>query len=74
MIGGRFLQFLDHDELCDAPLETPLFASNSVENEIEARLSFGFFAKCSIVSMPERSLPLVSWKAGIKLTNIVGPT
>ena len=40
MIGGLFLQFLDRDilniELCDAPPDTPLFASDSVQNEIEA--------------------------------------
>ena len=37
MIDGRFLQFLDRDEFCDAPPDTPLLASNSVQNEIEAR-------------------------------------
>ena len=35
MIGGLLLQFLDRDELnielCDAPPDTPLFASNSVQ-------------------------------------------
>ena len=40
MIGGLFLQFLDRDklniELCDAPPDTPLFVSDSVQNEIEA--------------------------------------
>ena len=39
MISGLFLQFLDRDELnielCDAPSDTPLFASDSVQNEIE---------------------------------------
>ena len=62
MIGGRFLQFLDCDELCDAPPDTPLFASNLVQNEIEARLSIGFSVKGSIVSMPERNLSLVASK------------
>ena len=61
MIGGRFLQFLDLDELCDAPPDTPLFASNSFQNEIRARLSIGFSAKGSMVSMAERSLSLVAW-------------
>ena len=62
MIGGRFLQFLDCDELGDAPPDTPLFASNSVQNEIEARLSIGFSAKGSIFRVPERSLSLVVWR------------
>ena len=60
MIGGRFLQFVGRDELCDAPPDMPLFASNSVQNEIEARLSISFSAKGSIVSLTERSLSLVS--------------
>ena len=62
IIGERFLQFLDRYELCDAPPDTPLFASNSVQNEVEARLSIGFSAKGSIVSMLERSLSLVASK------------
>ena len=48
--------------MCDAPPDTPLFASNSVQNEIEARLSIGFSAKGSIVSLVERSLSLVALK------------
>ena len=40
MVGGLFLQFLDHGKLniesCDAPPDTPLFASDLVQNEIEA--------------------------------------
>ena len=62
MIGGRFLQFLDRDELCDTPPDTSLFASNSVQNKREARLCTGFSSKASIVSMPERGLSLVAWK------------
>ena len=62
MIGGRFLQFLDRDKLCDTPPDTPLLASNPVQDEVEARLSIGFSAKGSIVSMPEQSLSLVAWK------------
>ena len=63
MIGGLFLQFLDHDklntELCDAPLDTPLFASDSVKNEMEAcQLSVGFSAKGSMLSLLEQSLYL----------------
>ena len=40
MIGGLFLQFLDRDKLdiklCDAPPDMPLFAFDSVQNEIDA--------------------------------------
>ena len=60
MIGGRFLQFFDRDELCDAPPDTPLFASISVKNALETKLSIGFSTEGSIVSMPERSLSLVT--------------
>ena len=48
MIGGPFLQFLDRDklniELCDAPPDTPLFASDVVQNEMEAgQIIYWFF-------------------------------
>ena len=40
MISGLFPKFLDHDklniELCDAPSDTPLLTSDSVQKEIKA--------------------------------------
>ena len=66
MISGLFLQFLDHDELnielCDAPGDTPLFASDSIQNDTEAcQLSIGFSAKGSMLSLLEQSLYLVAY-------------
>ena len=57
MIGGRFQQFLDRDELSETRLYSPL--ALSVHNEMEARLSIGFSAKGYTVSLLERSLSLV---------------
>ena len=66
MIGGLFLQFLDHDklniELCDAPPDMPLFASDLVQNEMEAcQLSVGLSSKGSTLSLLEQSLYLVAY-------------
>ena len=65
MIGGLFLQFLDRDklniELCDTPPDTLLFASDSVQNEIEAGQIICFSAKGSMASLLEQSLYLVAY-------------
>ena len=71
MIGGLFLQFLGSDklniELCDAPRDTPLFASDSVQNEIEACqiICWLFSQRLPVKSTGAKSVfsrLLVNWK------------
>ena len=69
---GKFLQFLDRDELCHARPDTPLFAFNSVQNQVEARLSIGFSAK-RLHSQYTGAKPIFSRVEENRLRHVVGP-
>ena len=54
---------------CYAPLDAPLFASNSVQNEIEARLSNGFRKRLHVLG--RAATPLLKMAERLHVLNNV---